>query len=39
MLYNSVSGGTGAGLGSLLLEFLSVEYSKKMKLGFNIYPS
>ena len=39
MIYSSVGGGTGSGLGSLLLERLSVEYSKKMKLGLNIYPS
>ena len=35
---NSVSGGTGSGLGSLLLERLSTEYEKKLKLSFNIYP-
>ncbi|KAF8664334.1 hypothetical protein HU200_054768 [Digitaria exilis] len=32
-------GGTGSGLGSLLLERLSVDYGKKSKLGFTIYPS
>ncbi|KAJ6951108.1 LOW QUALITY PROTEIN: tubulin alpha-5 chain-like [Populus alba x Populus x berolinensis] len=31
--------GTGSGLGSLLLERLSVDYGKKSKLGFTIYPS
>ena len=36
---NSVGGGTGAGFGSLLLERLSVEYGKKSKLGFVVYPS
>ena len=30
---------TGSGLGSLLLERLSVDYGKKSKLGFTIYPS
>ncbi|KAL4453337.1 hypothetical protein ABPG74_017544 [Tetrahymena malaccensis] len=38
-IYNSVGGGTGSGLGSLLLERLSVDYGKKSKLGFTIYPS
>lgn len=36
---NAVGGGTGSGLGSLLLERLSVDYGKKSKLGFTIYPS
>jgi len=39
LVFNSVGGGTGSGLGSLLLERLSVDYGKKSKLGFNIYPS
>jgi tubulin alpha len=34
-----VGGGTGSGLGALLLERLSVDYGKKSKLGFTIYPS
>lgn len=29
LIYNSVGGGTGSGLGSLLLEKLSSEYEKK----------
>ncbi|CAN4115169.1 unnamed protein product [Withania somnifera] len=37
--FNAVGGGTGSGLGSLLLERLSVDYGKKSKLGFTIYPS
>src|SRR5258707_1167832 len=37
--HNAVGGGTGSGLGSLLLERLSVDYGKKSKLGFTIYPS
>jgi len=32
MVFNSVGGGTGSGLGSLLLERLSVDYGKKSKL-------
>jgi tubulin alpha len=39
LLFNSVGGGTGSGLGSLLLERLSVDYEKKSKLCFHIYPS
>jgi len=37
--FHSVGGGTGSGLGSLLLERLSVDYGKKSKLTFTIYPS
>jgi len=39
LVFHSVGGGTGSGLGSLLLERLSVEYGKKSKIGFTIYPS
>merc|ERR1712138_76483 len=39
MVFNTVGGGTGSGLGSLLLERLSVDYGKKSKLGFCVYPS
>lgn len=39
LVFNAVGGGTGSGLGSLLLERLSVDYGKKSKLGFSIYPS
>jgi tubulin alpha len=39
MVFNAVGGGTGSGLGSLLLERLSVDYGKKSKLGYTIYPS
>ncbi|KAI3747194.1 hypothetical protein L6452_09645 [Arctium lappa] len=39
MVFNAVGGGTGSGLGSLLLERLSVEYGKTPKLGFSIFPS
>ena len=36
---HSVGGGTGSGLGCLILERLSVNYRKKTKVGFEIYPS
>mmetsp|Transcript_9731 Transcript_9731/g.19844 ORF Transcript_9731/g.19844 Transcript_9731/m.19844 type:complete len:444 (-) Transcript_9731:48-1379(-) len=39
LIFHSVGGGTGSGLGSLLLERLSVDYGKKSKLGFTVYPS
>jgi tubulin alpha len=39
LVFNAVGGGTGSGLGALLLERFSVEYGKKSKLGFTIYPS
>ena len=38
-MFHSVGGGTGSGFGSLLAERLSVDYHKKPKLGFTIYPS
>merc|ERR1711998_578507 len=38
-IYHAIGGGTGSGLGSLLLERLSVDYGKKSKLGFTILPS
>merc|ERR1712226_1509334 len=38
-VFMSTGGGTGSGLGSLLLERLSVDYGKKSKLGFVVYPS
>jgi tubulin alpha len=38
LVFNAVGGGTGSGLGSLLLERLSVDYGKKSKLGFTVYP-
>ena len=37
IINNSVSGGTGSGLGCLILEYLNVEY-KQTKIGFHIYP-
>jgi len=39
ILFHAVGGGTGSGLGALLLERLSVDYGKKSKLGFTVYPS
>lgn len=39
LLFHSFGGGTGSGFGSLLLERLSSEYSKKSKLEFTVYPS
>jgi len=39
LIFHAVGGGTGSGLGSLLLERLSVDYGKKSKLGFTVYPS
>ncbi|KAI8057073.1 tubulin alpha-1 chain [Syncephalis plumigaleata] len=39
LLFHSFGGGTGSGLGSLLLEQLSTDYGKKCKLEFSIYPA
>lgn len=39
LIYHSVGGGTGSGFASLLLERLSVDYGKKSKLDFVIWPS
>jgi tubulin alpha len=39
LCFNAVGGGTGSGFGSLLLERLSVDYGRKSKLGFCVYPS
>jgi tubulin alpha len=33
-----VGGGTGSGLGTLLLERLAIDYGQKSKIGINIYP-
>jgi tubulin beta len=35
---HSIGGGTGSGLGSLILEKLSEEYSDKLNIGFSIFP-
>merc|ERR1712166_1628470 len=37
MVFNAVCGGTGSGLGCLMLERLSVDYGKKSKLSFTIW--
>merc|ERR1712209_200011 len=39
LVFHSFGGGTGSGFASLLMEKLSVEYGKKSKLGFSIYPA
>jgi len=36
---HSVGGGTGSGMGMLILERLAVDYRKKSKIGFELYPS
>lgn len=37
LVFNAVGGGTGSGLGCLLLERLSVDYGKKSKLSFTVW--
>ncbi|CAB4065137.1 TUBA [Lepeophtheirus salmonis] len=39
LIFHSFGGGTGSGFTSLLMERLSVEYGKKSKLEFSIYPA
>jgi len=39
MVTHSVGGGTGSGMGMLILERLAVDFRKKSKIGFEIYPS
>jgi len=39
VVFHAFGGGTGSGFASLLMERLSVEYGKKPKLAFSIYPS
>jgi len=39
MCYHATGGGTGSGLGSLLLERLSVDYGRKSKISFAITPA
>ncbi|XP_067654497.1 tubulin alpha-1A chain-like [Haliotis asinina] len=38
MVFHSLGGGTGSGFTSLLMERLSVDYGKKSKLEFSVYP-
>ncbi len=39
LVFHSFGGGTGSGLTSLLMESLSVDYGKKSKFQFSVYPS
>merc|ERR1712000_342828 len=39
MIFPATGGGTGSGLGSLLLERLSVDYGRKSKLSFAVTPA
>uniref|UniRef100_A0A0B7ASL3 Tubulin alpha chain n=1 Tax=Arion vulgaris TaxID=1028688 RepID=A0A0B7ASL3_9EUPU len=39
LIFHSFGGGTGSGFTALLMERLSVEYGKKCKLEFAVYPS
>merc|ERR1711937_643701 len=39
LVYHATGGGTGSGLGALLLERLSVDYGKKSKLAYTITPA
>ena len=39
LIFRSFGGGTGSGFGTLLMESLSTEFSKKVKLEFCVYPA
>ncbi|KAK6609560.1 tubulin alpha-B chain [Botrytis cinerea] len=39
LVFHSFGGGTGSGFGALLMERLSVDYGKKVKLEFCVYPA
>ena len=39
LIFHSFGGGTGSGFASLLMERLSVDYGKKSKLQFSVYPA
>ena len=39
LVFHSFGGGTGSGFASLLMERLSMDFTKKSKLGFSIYPA
>ena len=39
MIFHSFGGGTGSGFGSLLLNRISIDYGKKTKIEFAVYPS
>jgi tubulin alpha len=38
MLFHSFGGGTGSGFSALLMERLAVDFGRKSKLEFSIYP-
>ncbi|ODN84645.1 tubulin alpha-1A chain [Cryptococcus amylolentus CBS 6039] len=38
-VFHSFGGGTGSGFGALLMERLSMDYGKKSKLEFSVYPA
>jgi len=39
LVFHSFGGGTGSGFTSLLMERLSLDYGKKSKLEFSVYPA
>lgn len=39
LIFHSFGGGTGSGFTSLVMERLSIDYGKKAKLEFSIYPA
>lgn len=39
LVFHSFGGGTGSGFTSMLMEVLSVDFRKKAKLCFSIYPA
>uniref|UniRef100_A0AC34FHM7 Tubulin alpha chain n=1 Tax=Panagrolaimus sp. ES5 TaxID=591445 RepID=A0AC34FHM7_9BILA len=39
LIFHSFGGGTGSGFASLMMERLSVDYGKKAKLEFSVYPA
>lgn len=39
LVFHSFGGGTGSGFASLLMERISIDFGKKAKLGFSIYPA
>jgi tubulin alpha len=39
LVFHSFGGGTGSGFGALLMERLSVDFGKKVKLEFCVYPA
>ncbi|KAF9348882.1 Tubulin alpha-3C/D chain [Mortierella sp. AD094] len=39
LIFHSFGGGTGSGLGALLLERIGMDYGKKCKLEFAVYPA